>query len=84
MNEEIKSSSWWIKRFVVIIVIFISVITWLYPYSTFSVYKSYSYKPYDVSINGKSYQEIVTDFKISYDRDLKANSDHESLTIERT
>ena len=55
MNDEIKSNSWWVKRFVVIIVIFISVITWLYPYSTFSVYKSYSYKPYDVSINGKSY-----------------------------
>lgn len=86
MNNKMKSSSWWIKRFVVFIVIFISIMTWLYPYSTFSVYKSYSFKPYKILFNDKSYKEIVNEFKASYEKDLKDNSDNKNinLTINRT
>ncbi|WP_117161687.1 hypothetical protein [Paraliobacillus sp. X-1268] len=87
MSEKVKERiSWSIAGFIVLIVIFISIITYLYPYSSFSVNKSYSYQPEKVLFNGENYGEILIEFKDSYEKDLKADSDSENsnLTIDRT
>lgn len=68
------------------IVIFVLIMTWYYPFSPFSVYKSYSYQPYEISFNGESYEEILSEFRVSYEKDLKADVENEypNLTIHRT
>ena len=54
------------KKFIVIVitlVLLISIITWVYPYSKISVYKSYTYDKGLVLKDGKTYGEIVQKFK---------------------
>jgi len=60
--------------------------TWFYPYSPFSVKKSYAYHPDRVLYSGKSYEAILSEFKESYQKDLNADIDNEypNLTINRT
>ncbi|KOP80243.1 hypothetical protein AMS59_02270 [Lysinibacillus sp. FJAT-14745] len=60
--------------------------TWFYPYSPFSVKKSYEYHPGKVLYGGKSYEAILNEFKESYNKDLKADLDNKypNLTINRT
>ncbi|MFC9542139.1 hypothetical protein ACFTQ7_20015 [Lysinibacillus sp. NPDC056959] len=60
--------------------------TWFYPYSPFSVKKSYVYHPDKVLDDGKSYEAILSEFKESYQKDLNADIDNENpnLTINRT
>ncbi|MEQ6353710.1 hypothetical protein ABNX05_03705 [Lysinibacillus sp. M3] len=60
--------------------------TWFYPYSSFSVKKSYAYHPDRVLYSGKSYEAILSEFKESYQKDLNADIDNEypNLTINRT
>lgn len=75
-----------IGGFSVLIVIFISVMTYQFPYSTFSVKNSYAYQPEKVLFNGEKYEEILNEFKDTYEIDLKADLDSEysNLTIDRT
>ncbi|WP_408008233.1 hypothetical protein ACJROX_26760 [Pseudalkalibacillus sp. A8] len=86
MSKKVKKISWWAGGFIVFIVIFISIMTWFYPYSPFSVNKSYAYKPDKILFNGKSYEQILNEFKASYEKDLKADADNKypNLTINRT
>lgn len=60
--------------------------TWIYPFSPLSINKSYDYQQKKVLHNGKTYNEIVNDFKESYENDLNADSvkDTTNLTIDRT
>ena len=60
--------------------------TWFYPYSPVSINKSYAYQPKKVLFNGKSYNEILNDFKESYEKDLNADlvNDYPNLTINQT
>ena len=81
-----KKYNWIIGGFVISIIVVISIITWFYPYSPLSVNQSYAYQPKKVSFNGKSYHEILSDFKESYEEDLNADliNNHPNLTINRT
>lgn len=83
--KETKYSSM-IAAFVLFIIIFISIITWFYPYSTLSVSKSYTFQPNKVLINGKSYNEILSDFKEAYEKDYNDDLEntYPNLTILRT
>lgn len=69
-----------------LIIIFIVVMTWFFPYSPFSIHKSYSYQPAEVLYNGKTYETILNEFKDSYEKDLKTDleNDYSNLTIDRT
>lgn len=69
-----------------IIGIFIFIMTWFYPYSFFSVQKSYDYEPYYISSNGAEYSELINEFKNSYENDLEADSINKdtNLTVDRT
>ena len=60
--------------------------TWFYPYSPFSVKKSYVYHPDKVLYSSKSYEAILSEFRESYQKDLNADIDNEypNLTINRT
>ncbi|GIN39300.1 hypothetical protein [Heyndrickxia oleronia] len=70
----------------VLIILFIFIMTWCYPYSPFSVKKNYAFQPYKVLHNGKTFREIFKDFKGSYENDLKddLNNKVPNLTIDRT
>lgn len=69
-----------------LIIVFIVVMTWFFPYSPFSVYKSYPYEPDEILFNGKTYETILNEFKDSYEKELKADLENEysNLTIDRT
>ncbi|MCD5324431.1 MULTISPECIES: hypothetical protein [Pontibacillus] len=73
MGEKIKVIRWTGGGFIGIIVLFISVMTWFYPYSVFSVDKSLAYQPDSHLYNGKQYAEILSEFKDSYQKDLEAD-----------
>ncbi|UOQ86909.1 hypothetical protein [Gracilibacillus salinarum] len=62
-------------------IIFFSM-NWFYPYSPFSINKSYAYKPDEILFNGKSYEEVLSEFKATYEKD-SANNDV-NLTIDST
>ncbi|PAV28604.1 hypothetical protein CIL05_15005 [Virgibacillus profundi] len=70
--------------FLVSIVIFILIMTWFYPYSFFSVHKSYSYTPDPVIVDG--YINDLTEFKSSYEKALEGLTTDKTidLTIDRT
>ncbi|MBO0589630.1 hypothetical protein [Sporosarcina sp. E16_8] len=83
------------KSFVLVgvAVFFLLFMTWLFPFSPISIYKSYTYKPVKVLyINDKSYEDILNEFKESYEKELSKefkntrNTSHNSinLTIDRT
>lgn len=86
MGKKIKIISLSVGGFIGLIVVFISVMTWFYPYSIFSVDKSYAYEPEQYLYNGKEYEEILSEFKDSYQKDLEADMDNKSanLIIDRT
>ena len=82
MSKKVKRRiSWSIGGFIVLIVIFMSVMTYLFPYSSFSVNKSYAYQPEKVLFNGEKYEEILNEFKDSYEKDLKADSDSKNSNV---
>ena len=58
------------KSFVLVIVVFLILfMTWLFPFSPVSIYKSYTYKPVKVIyIDDKSYEDILNEFKESYEK----------------
>ncbi|MFH5779991.1 hypothetical protein [Heyndrickxia oleronia] len=70
----------------VLIILFIFIMTWCYPYSPFSVKKNYVYQPNKVLHNGKTFKQIFNEFKGSYENDLKADLNNKvpNLTIDRT
>ncbi|SKA90331.1 hypothetical protein [Sporosarcina newyorkensis] len=52
-------------------VLFILFMTWFYPFSHFSLFKSYTYKPTEVLYhNDKTYEDILNKFTESYEKDL--------------
>ncbi|WP_138918983.1 hypothetical protein [Ornithinibacillus scapharcae] len=70
------------NRFVLLTIlymIFILIMTWFYPYSFFSIYKRYSWETYEVYSNGKSYKELLDEFKAIHEADLMAEKDNDSL-----
>lgn len=50
-------------------VIVMFLITWYYPFSSFSLYKSYTYKPDPIMVQG--YVRELNDFKSSYEKDYE-------------
>ncbi|MGP4108489.1 hypothetical protein [Virgibacillus sp. L01] len=50
-------------------VFFILIMTWFYPYSIFSIHKSYSFTPDPVVVEG--YVKDLNEFKSSYEKDLE-------------
>lgn len=67
-----------------LVVLFILFMTWFYPYSVFSITKSYSFTPDPVVVEG--YEENLNEFKSSFEKDLtemEAASTRD-LTIDRT
>lgn len=82
MNIKREKIGWIIGGFIACSVSFISITTWLYPYSPFSVNKSYIYQRDKVLFNDKSYKEILYDFKNAYEKDL--NNEYLNLTVNRT
>lgn len=86
MKIKEKKYSSMITAFILFIIIFISIITWFYPYSTLSVSKSYTFQPNKVLINGKSYNKILSDFKEAYEKDYNDDLEntYPNLTILRT
>jgi len=64
MSIKKEKIGWIIGGLIACIVSFISIMTWLYPYSFFSVNKSYTYQRDKVLFNDKSYKEILHDFKL--------------------
>lgn len=65
-------------------VLFLLFMTWFYPYSVFSITKSYSFTPDPVVIDG--YEEDLNEFKSSFEEDLAEmeEADPIDLTTERT
>lgn len=61
----------------IVVIVFIAVMTWFYPYSVFSVYKNYSYTSDPVVT--EDYVQDLNDFKSSYQTDSK-----EDITSNRT
>ena len=72
-----KKNRWVIVGTLSIILIFITVMTWFYPFSILSVKKSYTYQSEQVLSNGRSYNEILSDFKKSFAKDLESDSENE-------
>lgn len=68
-------------------VIFILFMSWFYPYSFFSIHKSYSWESYTVYTNGKSYESVLDDFRTIHESDLQEsliNGDIPNLTVSYT
>lgn len=65
-------------------VLFILLMAWFYPYSVFSISKSYSYIPDPLVVDG--YEEDLNEFKSSFEKDLTEMeaTDPINLTTERT
>ncbi|RYG72225.1 hypothetical protein EU245_11070 [Lentibacillus lipolyticus] len=88
MSTKRKKVNWGtgIGGFVILIIIFISIMTWFYPFSPFSVNKSYSFTPKEVLHNGKTYEEELSEFKAAYEEDLKKDleGDNYNPTVDRT
>ena len=86
MKIKGKKIRWVIVGILSIILIFTTVITWIYPFSILSVKKSYTYQSEEVLYDGKSYPEIMSEFKESFNKDLQADSENEypNLTINFT
>lgn len=52
-------------------VLFILFMSWFYPFSHFSIYKSFTYKPTEVLYhNDKTYEDILNKFTESYEKNL--------------
>ncbi|GGA67805.1 hypothetical protein [Ornithinibacillus halotolerans] len=67
-----------------LVVIFILIMTWFYPFSIFSVYKTYSYSPDPVMVG--EYVRDINDFEEKLENDLKdlySNQDFD-LTLDRS
>ncbi|SHG84601.1 hypothetical protein [Ornithinibacillus halophilus] len=84
MNKKYLKRS--IVGFLGLIVIFISIMTWLYPYSPFSLQKQFTYEPYFVSGNDGTFDVRLQKFKDSYKEDLEADMENKypNLTINQT
>lgn len=78
-----------IKRFVIsfvaIIIIILLFMTWFYPFSNYSIYQSYNYKPDSVMVAG--YLEDLNEFKTSLEKDLEHENQEDgyiNFTVDRT
>src|SRR5690606_21410411 len=79
-----------IKRFVIsfiaIIIIIILFMTSFYPFSNYSMYQSYNYKPDSVMVAG--YLEELNEFKTSLEKDLEHENQEKdgyiNFTVDRT
>ncbi|MFG6114885.1 hypothetical protein ACGTN9_06825 [Halobacillus sp. MO56] len=76
----IKIQKRFIWSFLGLIVSLILIITWFYPYSFFSINKSYTHKPDPVIVD--QYVEDLNDFKESYE--LNINKESATLTANYT
>lgn len=63
--------SWLIGGISLLIILFVFFISWYYPFSTISLSKKYTYKPSIVLYNDQTYEEILNEFKVSYEQDLQ-------------
>ena len=73
--------------FIVLIMLFIAIMTWFYPFSPFSIHQSYIYKPGEVLYgHDKTYKDILNEFKKSYEKDLNDDlkSNDTNFTVDRT
>ncbi|WP_129692136.1 hypothetical protein [Gottfriedia acidiceleris] len=55
-----------------IVMLFLGIVTWFFPYSFFSVNKSVTYDPYNVAV--KDYEKGIDDFKKNYEIDKQTQS----------
>lgn len=60
-------------------IIFVFTMTWFYPYSFFSLYKSYSWETYEIYSDGKSYNDILDEFIAVHEADLITELDNDTL-----
>ncbi|WP_026569232.1 hypothetical protein [Sediminibacillus sp. JSM 1682029] len=67
-----------------LIILYILTMTWFYPYSIFSLHKSYAYKPDPVMVDG--YLEDVEEFNDVFGKDLEELESETpiDMTVERT
>jgi hypothetical protein len=79
-----KKKTWLVGALGLITII--ALMTWFFPYSPFSVYKSFSYQAYEVSTSKGSYAIRVADFRETYEEDLieDQQNDLPNLAIVRT
>lgn len=66
-----RKVSWLIGGMSLLIVLFVFFISWYYPFSTISLSKKYTYKPSIVLYNDLTYEEMLNEFKASYEQDLQ-------------
>lgn len=82
-----KRRNWLIGGSIAFVVLFIALMTWFYPFSPFSFYKNYTYKPTAVLYNNQTYAEMMQSFKKSYDEtlneELEKDVDEKNGTIIR-
>ncbi|WP_153730277.1 hypothetical protein [Sporosarcina obsidiansis] len=83
-----SKNNYLVLRLGVLVILFISVMTWYYPFSPFSIQKSYTYKPGTILYNDKTYEELLNEFDETYKKELDQafeNHDEEiDLTVVRT
>lgn len=67
---------------IILIIAVISIMTWFYPYSHLSINKNYTYQSKKVLF----YNEILSEFKDIYEKDVNADlmNEYPNITINRT
>ncbi|MDV6377873.1 hypothetical protein ORD22_06305 [Sporosarcina sp. GW1-11] len=85
MNTKPKKKIWGISSvaFIILVMIFIS---WYYPFSPFSIDQRFTYQPSWETHNGKTYNEEISEFRATYEKDVKMNveGDNYNATVDRT
>lgn len=69
--------------FVGLMILFVLIMTWLYPYSIFSLHKTYYYNPDPVMVDG--YVRDLNEFKESFESDMEGiyTEGTSDLTVDR-
>ncbi|RDI36328.1 hypothetical protein [Falsibacillus pallidus] len=86
MSTKRNKKIWTLVSGTILIIIFISIMTWYYPLSPLSVNQSFTYHPGWETHNCKTYKEELNEFKKTYEEDLNeiSTSDNFNFTVERT
>lgn len=66
-----KRRNWLIGGIIAIVICFIFIMTWIYPFSSVSFYKSYTYRPTVILYNDQTYEEMINAFKKDYENEYK-------------
>lgn len=67
MSKKGRWISWSMGGIVILIVTFVLVMTWLFPFSPFSVNRNYNYQHKKILFNDKNYEEILNEFKDDFE-----------------